>query len=328
VDTTLIPNLLDSLASPLTFALLVALAIVMIWLAIAPARPRREVTERLDDYLERGDVITELELRKPLIQRTIAPVLLRGLRFFGNLMPKRNSEITDHLLEQAGRPWGMTALDYQGLRLLVTLGLGIIFVFVTSRLQQQGAWMILLRNGLIGATLGFIGITYWLRVRVRNRKHQIQVALPDALDMMTIGVEAGLAFESAMIRVGEKWHNPLTEELQRAVGEMRIGTSREEALKRMAHRCGVEDLTTFVAVLVQSTALGVSIAQVLHTQADQMRLKRRLRAEELARQAGTKMIFPLIFLIFPAMLFVVVGPSIPGFVEMFRSLGASGTGLP
>jgi tight adherence protein C len=161
-------------------------------------------------------------------------------------------------------------------------------------------------------------------MKVNRRKNAIQRALPDALDMMTIGVEAGLAFETAMVRVGDQWQNPLTAEMRRAVGEMRVGMSREEALRRMADRCGVEDLTTFVAVLVQSTSLGVSIAQVLHAQADQMRLKRRLRAEELARQAGTKMLFPLVFLIFPAIFVVILGPSIPLFMEFFGDVGAGG----
>jgi tight adherence protein C len=146
-------------------------------------------------------------------------------------------------------------------------------------------------------------------------------ALPDALDMMTIGVEAGLAFESAMLRVGDRWDNDLTREFRRAVAEMRMGTSRNEALQRMVERTGVQDLSTFVAVLIQSSQLGVSIAEVLHSQADQMRVKRRQRAEELARQAGIKMIFPLALCILPATMIVILGPTIPIFMEMFRTLG-------
>ncbi len=126
--------------------------------------------------------------------------------------------------------------------------------------------------------------------------------------MLTIGVEAGLAFESAMIRVGEKWDNVLTQEFRRAVAEMRVGMSREDALTRMAERCDVPELTTFVAVLVQSSQLGVSIAQVLHTQAADMRMKRRQRAEELARQAGIKMIIPLALFMLPALFVVILGP--------------------
>jgi tight adherence protein C len=165
--------------------------------------------------------------------------------------------------------------------------------------------------------VGFFLPAFWLRRRVRQRKHEIDRALPDALDMLTIGVEAGLAFESALLRVAEQWQNALTEEFRRAVREMQLGSAREEALRRMADRTGVESLGTFVAVLVQSTRLGVSIAQVLHTQAAQMRLKRRQLAEERARQASVKMVFPLVFLIFPAIFIIVLGPSVPEFLRVF-----------
>jgi tight adherence protein C len=139
--------------------------------------------------------------------------------------------------------------------------------------------------------------------------------------MLTIGVEAGLAFESALLRLGERWDNALTREFRRAVAEMRVGISRDEALARMADRTGVQELRSFVAILVQSNRLGVSIAQVLHTQAAEMRTKRRQRAEELARQASVKMVFPLVFLIFPAMFIVILGPAVPALISFFGRLG-------
>ena len=139
--------------------------------------------------------------------------------------------------------------------------------------------------------------------------------------MLTIGVEAGLAFESALLRVGERWHNALTYEFRRAVAEMRIGTPRDVALTRMAERSGVPELRAFVAILIQSSQLGVSIAQVLHTQAAEMRVKRRQRAEELARQASVKMVFPLVFLIFPALFVVILGPSVPTILFWLQRLG-------
>jgi tight adherence protein C len=212
---------------------------------------------------------------------------------------------------------------------LVILLLGGLVFLVTPDGQP---FLTALRNALFGAIAGFLLPVQWLNMRVRGRKNQIIRALPDALDMLTIAVEAGLAFESAMIRVGEKWDNVLTREFRRAIAEMRVGMSREEALERMADRCGVAELSTFVAVLVQSTQLGVSIAQVLHTQAEEMRLKRRQRAEELARQAGVKMVIPLALFILPAMFVVVLGPIVPQFLELLGSIagngGASGGVLP
>ena len=180
---------------------------------------------------------------------------------------------------------------------------------------------VLLRNSLLIGIAGFFLPWLWLRSRARSRQHAISLALPDALDMLTIGVEAGLAFESALLRVGERWHNPLTLEFRRAVAEMRIGTPRDVALTRMAERSGVPELRSFVAVLIQSNQLGMSIAQVLHNQAADMRVKRRQRAEELARQASVKMVFPLVFLIFPALFVVILGPSIPALAGLLRQLG-------
>jgi len=177
-----------------------------------------------------------------------------------------------------------------------------------------------LRNTLILAGLGYYLPLLWLRRRVRQRQHEIIRAFPDALDMLTIGVEAGLAFESALLTVGERWDNALTREFRRAVAEMRVGTPRDVALWRVAERTGVEELHSFVAVLVQSSQLGVSIAQVLHSQAAQERVRRRQRAEELARQAGGKMVFPLVFLIMPAMFVVLLGPEWVDLQEMLSSM--------
>lgn len=125
--------------------------------------------------------------------------------------------------------------------------------------------------------------------------------------------------------MGERWDNALTRELRWAVAEMRVGASRDDSLRRMAERTGVHDLSTFVAVLIQSNQLGVSIAQVLHNQAAEMRVRRRQRAEELARQAGVKMIFPLAILIFPALMVVIFGPVVPGLMSFFANLGGAST---
>jgi tight adherence protein C len=176
------------------------------------------------------------------------------------------------------------------------------------------------RYALLAGLVGYFGPSLWLRRRIGRRQNEIARALPDALDMMTVGVEAGLAFETALVKVGEQWDNALTHELQRAVVEMRVGTPRNEALQRMADRVGVPELNTFIAVLIQSHQMGVSIAEVLHAQAALMRERRRQRAEELARQAGIKMVFPLVFCIFPALLVVILGPSIPVFRAFIENI--------
>jgi tight adherence protein C len=306
------------LASPALFALLVGFAVVLVWESFAPARPTEQVKERMEGYLDRVDIIEESEIRRPLMVRAILPPFKRLLHLLGGLLPKRMVASTRQQLVMAGNPFGFSALDYMGLCVLMVILFAGGYLLLFGRGQPFG---ITLRNTLLLGLLGYILPVYWLRRRVRKRKHDIVRALPDALDMMTIGVEAGLAFESAMLRVGDRWDNALTREFKRAVAEMRMGTARNEALQRMVERSGVQDLTTFVAVLIQSSQLGVSVAEVLHSQADQMRVKRRQRAEELARQAGIKMIFPLALCILPATMIVILGPTIPIFIEMFATLG-------
>jgi tight adherence protein C len=310
------------LGSPVLFSLLIAAAAVCVWLSLAPARPVRQVKERLDCYVEREDVLDSPDMRRSFGSRVIMPALHRVLHGLGRLAPQKNMTAVQQMLVRAGEPGGLTALDFVGVRLLAgaLLGGGYLLLAGFGTAPSKA----LLYCAFL-AVLGYLLPGMWMKSRMQARQNAITRALPDALDMLTIGVEAGLAFESALLRVGEKWDNALTREFRRAVGEMRVGTSRETALQRMADRCGVQDLSTFVAVLVQSSQLGVSIAQVLHTQADEMRIKRRQRAEELARQASIKITFPLVFLIFPAMFVVVLGPAVPRLMETLRAM-SSGSG--
>jgi tight adherence protein C len=304
-----------SLASPAAFAALAGLAILLVWTAFMPSRPAKQIEGRLDGYLERTDPTAD-ELSVPFASRALMPLLRRLLRFFGRLAPQRNAAMTRQMLARAGEPLGLQVVDFFGLRLLAAIFFFAAVFVVASRFEPANRALLF---AVVGAVVGFLVPVWWLRGRGNSRAHAIQRALPDALDMLTIGVEAGLAFETAMVRVGDKWHNPLTLEFRRAVAEMRVGTARDTALQRMAERCGVEDLSTFIAVLVQSSQLGVSIAEVLHSQAAEMRLKRRQRAEELARQAGVKMVFPLVVFIFPAMFVVILGPAVP---DIMSSLGS------
>ncbi|MFC2029564.1 type II secretion system F family protein [Chloroflexota bacterium] len=307
--------------SPWTFGVLVALTSVLVFRAFAPVQPLG-VRDRLDGYLGEVDITEEQDMRLPFSVRVLKPLLMRLLNVLGRLVPKRNMERTAVIMQQAGEPGGLTVLDFYGLRMLfaIVVGIGCYVVMSRSFPFAEAA-----RNALVGCLFGYFLPSMWLSRRAKGRQHQIVRAMPDALDMLTIGVEAGLAFESALLVVGQKWDNALTREFARSVAEMRVGIPRDEALQRMAERVGVQELTTFVAILVQSSQLGVSISEVLHTQAAEMRLRRRQRAEELARQAGIKMIFPLTFLIFPAMLVVILGPSLPAFKSFLG--GGMGMGM-
>lgn len=303
----------ERLWSPLTFALLVGLAVYLVWMALAALRPANEIqTERLEGYLGAGQDRRLARPRGPILKT----LLRQTIHVLGRYAPKKNWEKIDNQLQQAGRPGNLGVLDFLGMRLFLLLVLSGGYFFLFGGDLPFG---VALRNAGIGALIGYMFPVLWLRRVVRKRQTTIVRALPDALDMLTIGVEAGLAFESALLRVGEKWDNALTYEFRRAVGEMRVGTSRREALERMANRVGVDEISAFVAVLVQSSQMGISIAQVLRSQADQMRLKRRQRAEEVARQASVKIVVVLVFLIFPSIFIVVLGPTIPNILKMLGS---------
>jgi tight adherence protein C len=309
---------LSYLSSPIMVTILVALAILFIWISVAPA-PKQN--SRIIKYGNNNplDQIDAEKLDKPFLQRAVWPLVRRAVRLLGALAPKRSLESAHEMIQAAGGLNGLRPLDFFGIRMLAMalLVAGAVWLYASSNTSL----LILLRNAGIAGVVGFFLPLLWLQSKVSKRKQEMLRALPDALDMLTIGVEAGLAFESALLRVGEKWQNPLTLEFRRTVAEMRMGVPRALALKHMADRSGVREIATFVAVLVQSDALGVSISEVLHGQAAQMRVWRRQRVQELAQQASTKMVFPLVFLVLPSMFIVILGPSVPLILNTVFQLG-------
>jgi tight adherence protein C len=240
------------------------------------------------------------------------------LAFFGRMAPQRNLQEIQHKLELAGRPYGWTVADFLGLRLLAAILFGaLLFVLLLFGGMSAGMKLLLL---IAFVALGFYLPTAWLGWRINQRQSDILRALPDGLDMLNICVGAGLGFDSALSRISDRWRGPLSDEFNRVVTEIRLGKPRRQALLDLAARTEVVEVENFVAAIVQASDLGVSIAKVLRTQAEQMRIIRRQRAEELARKATIKLLFPLVFLIFPAMLAVLLGPAVPQLIETLGSL--------
>lgn len=161
-----------------------------------------------------------------------------------------------------------------------------------------------------GAALGGFFLPHlMLSSRITRRQTEIRKAMPDALDLLTICVEAGLGFDAALSKVSEKWENELSLAFARAIREIQLGKPRRDALKDMSDRLGIPEMTSFVAAIIQSEQLGVSMAKVLRIQSDQMRLKRRQRAEEEAHKAPVKMLIPMALLIFPSIMFIILTPA-------------------
>jgi len=288
-------------------------------LAVAMAlRPRRNpVAERLTAQAQ-VQAVAEEELSRSFWDRAISPFLHGFLRLLGRLSPRGNLEALRHTLLLAGNPGNLSVLDLMGLKLLLAaLGLFLAFL-VTSRSPHLS--LINLAEIVLAGLVGYLLPNFWLSRRIKSRQHLISRALPDVLDLLTVCVESGLGLEAAMLRVGERWDNVLTRELGRTVREMRMGISRPESLRHLVQRTEVPELSAFVAVVIQAEQLGVSIAQVLRTQSDQMRVIRWQKAQERARSAPFKMVFVLVLCTFPSLFIVILGPAIPRLQQMLYQM--------
>jgi tight adherence protein C len=297
--------------SPIVIALgvvLVAIVGVLIATMMRPAQTDA-IGDRLSQFTERTMTLDELELQQPFSQRVLIPIARTLLGQVGKYGPKQSAERLRLSLQQAGNPGNITPIMFSGMRTALCVILLVITGAVTFG-QGLPATKALMYTA-IGAGLGYLLPGIWLGQQIKKRKSNIVKALPDALDLLTISVEAGLAFDLALTRVADKWDNELSTEFKRALTDTRLGRSRRDALKDMSQRTGVEDVQTFVAAIIQAEQLGVSIGKILRIQSDQMRIRRRQRAEEAAHKAPIKMLIPMAFLIFPSLFVVILGPAVP-----------------
>jgi tight adherence protein C len=293
---------------------LVAGAIGTLFMALAQRR-RAAIEERLVTFTERPRTLEELELELPFAERVLKPFVRYMLTTLGTLLPNKSAGKVKRNIEMAGNPGGMTPTMFVGVRITLAL-LGLVVGFYLTALADLPLPSRFMYTG-IGFAVGFVLPGVWLGRKMKQRKTNILKAMPDALDLLSISVEAGLGFDLALQRVSDKWDNELSREFQRVVGDARLGMQRRDAMRMMADRCGVEDLSNFVQAIVQAEQLGVSIGRILKVQSEQMRVRRRQRAQELAQQAPVKMLFPMVFLIFPSILVVILGPAVPRLISSF-----------
>jgi tight adherence protein C len=268
-------------------------------------RDRDPVVARLRDLRTRA-----LEARPDLSAPKPSP-LAALLAMLGGFMPTgESSEALRSGLERAGIRDPGAPILFLGAKALGAVVVGVGWVGVNWALARPLGSMLL--QGIVAAVVGFYLPTLWLYLKAEQRRTIIQLSLPDALDLLVVCVEAGLGLTAAIQRVGLeiKLASPaLSDELVLTTQEIRTGLSRADSLRRLARRTGVGDLYSLSAMLIQADRLGTSIAQSLRAHAESMRTKRRQRAEQLARKAGIKLAFPLVFLIFPALLVVILGPA-------------------
>jgi len=278
--------------------------------ATAPMRTRRNLVHRAANYGR--EKIAGKEMPK-FRERVMLPLTTQVARVMLKVNPKASSNSVAKKLMAAGlrnaSPNGFIAS--QGIFALLAAFLGLV-VFGAAKPAAAPLFAVLM------GVLGFMGPGFVLGAKVRARQAAVAAELPDALDLLSVSVEAGLGFDGAVQKLTEHMHGPLIEEFELALGEMRIGEGRQEALKKMAERSASPEMASFVRAIIQADQLGISLGRILRIQAGDTRLKRQLLAEEKAMKAPIKMLFPTVAFIFPAMFIVILGPAFLNLSKIFK----------
>lgn len=288
-----------------------AITLTVIGLRNPESENDRALQARLEEFSQTGETpdLRELELSQPFADRVIYPLARNLGELAMRFTPQNAMNSISRRLELAGTSARVDPTMILALQLVI----GVTFAAIVVLVSSLGAanWPAG-RTILLGLVFGFLGFYFpqlWLTSKINNRQKEIRKAMPDALDLLTICVEAGLGFEAAMARVAEKWQSELSLSFARAIQEIQLGKVRREALRDMADRIGLAEMTSFVAAVIQSEQLGVSLSKVLRIQSDQMRVKRRQLAEEAAHKAPLKMLIPMTLLIFPSLIIVLMTPA-------------------
>lgn len=270
---------------------------------------RDPLQERLAQYEDQvlPESLEEIELSLSFKDRVILPAIENLSTLITKFTPQKQLESTRHQLELAGQTTDPTQFFLQRIVLTIVFGIGGLLIGFVVMNKPVGEAILYTLGGL---ALGNYFPLLSLKSKISKRQENIMKALPDALDLLTICVEAGLGFDAAMGKVYEKWDNELALAFGRVLREIQLGKPRRVALKDMADRMDVADVNIFTAAIIQSEQLGVSMSKILRVQSDQMRTKRRQRAQEKAQQAPVKMMIPMVLLIFPSIWIVLLGPAV------------------
>jgi tight adherence protein C len=275
-------------------------------------RIQKFVIEERQESRSRGFGIREVNFSESILQRIIMPSFNRILTMLGRFTPASSINEVNRQLMLAGDTT-MRAQQYYGIRFLFILfGIGLAMLMYRSAPRPQT-----LLTSVMVIIVFFILPILWLRMKVVKRQDQIRKSMADALDMLSVSTGAGLGFDQALQKVSQFYKTPAGTEFGRVVSEMEVGVSRQQALRNFAERVQISEVSSFVAVIIQSEILGMSIADVLHAQAEQMRIQRQYRAKEEAQRLPVKMMIPLALLILPALLAVLLGPTIPAILDIF-----------
>lgn len=303
--------------------ILLAIGLVILWFAVymstrIPQQESEAMLKRLEELASKEEAasIEEIEMAMPFTERVIYP-FLRSLGDRASRNTKKNVLMDiERKIILAGRGGTLDASVFLSTRFIVMIIFAAIAFFMAKFTILNQSYTQSIVYALLAGLLGYFFPILWLNGEVNKRQQAIRKQMPDALDLLTICVEAGLGFDAAMSKVATKWDNELSQAFAIAIKEMQLGKIRREALKSMSDRIDIPEMTSFVAALIQSEQLGVSLSKVLHIQSEQMRIFRRQAAEEKAHGAPVKMLLPMMGLIFPSIFIVILTPAILKFMRM------------
>lgn len=269
-------------------------------------RNKRVISIRLDRITKEENKSLESELNQPLFVRVIRPILDDITKIILKVTPKEIISSFEKKVITAGNPFNLSIKDWINLQVMIILGLPVVTAFAGTYMGIDIRTIIFI--SIIEMCLGMLFPNMLLNRKIKERQKSISNSLPDVLDLLTVSVEAGLGFDGALSKVIDKMPGPIAIEFDNVLNEMKVGKQKRDALKDMAERVNIQDLTTFVGSIIQADQLGVSIGNVLRLQSEQMREKRRQRAKEKAMKAPVKMLIPMVMFIFPTIFSVLIGP--------------------
>jgi tight adherence protein C len=298
---------------PILLALLLAGGVVLFFIGLSRA-PEVDtaafVQERLNEYegvQEKPLTLEEMELQQPFVERFLRPTVARLGAALSRSTPAKQRADLDARLQLAGRPANLTPEDFGVLRLIAAAAGAVVGLLLGLLLANPVYLVIALA---LMAILGYYAPVLWLGQKVDGVRKEIQKALPDALDLLVITVDAGLGFDAALDRVAAKYKNALSDRIRQMLREVSFGRPRQEAMDEMGRSAGVDDLHNFVQAVIQSEQFGTGIGKILRIQTDEMRRKRRQRAQQLGAQATLKMMLPMIGCVFPTLWIILLGPAV------------------
>jgi tight adherence protein C len=301
------------MSATLLLAIVVGLGILMIFIGLArtpQTNTAQMVQQRLQVYGAAGSdkplTLEEVELSRPFSERFLRPAIERLGSMLSRSTPQKAAQDLDNRLEMAGRPGNLTPADFGAVRLVAAAVMGALGLLLGLLL---GGTLYIVGALVFGIVFGYYLPVLWLKQKVDGRRAQIQKGLPDAMDLLVIAVDAGLGFDAALARVTDKYKNALSDMFAKVLREVSLGRPRLEAMDEMGRSSGVDDLHNFIQAIIQSEQFGTGIGKILRIQADEMRRKRRQRAQEKAAQATLKMMLPMVGCIFPTLWIVLLGPA-------------------